>query len=79
MARLAGVEKEPSLLARIAFRLARRRLGRVPRPLRLHALSSSLLLGFGQMERAQEKSRRLPESLTSLGQIRVAMRVGCPF
>lgn len=79
MARVAGVEKNPSLLARIVFRLARRSVGRVPRPLRLHALSSSLLMGYGQMERAQEKSQRLPKSLTRLGQVRVAMRVGCPF
>lgn len=79
MARIIGVEERPSLLARIAFFLCRRELGRVTRPLRIHALASRLLVGYGQMEEAQRKSRRLPAALKRLGQVRVAMRVGCPF
>jgi hypothetical protein len=79
MARIAGVERGGSLLARIAFFLSRRRLGRVVRPLRIHALSSRLLFGYGQMEQAQLGMKRCPADLRSLASVRVAMRVGCPF
>jgi len=46
---------------------------------RLHALHSAVLFGYGQMELAQEKSKRVPADLKALGQVRVALRVGCPF
>lgn len=79
MARLKGVEDKPPLIARVAFLLARRSLGRVPRPLRIRALAPHLVAGFGQMERAEAKSRSVPPSLVKLAQVRVATRVGCPF
>ncbi len=78
MARIAGVDKG-GILARMAFFLTRRKLGRVIRPVRVHALHTRLLVGYGQMELAQEKASRLPESVKSLAHIRVAMRIGCPF
>lgn len=79
MARLTGVERGGGLLARLAFFLTRRRLGRVPRPLRIVALHPRLLMGYGQMELAQDKAASLPPALKKLAQVRVAMRVGCPF
>ncbi len=79
MARIAGVTRGGSLLARFTFFMTRRKVGRVIRPVRVHALDSRVLYGYGQMELAQEKARGVPAAVKSLAQIRVAMRVGCPF
>ncbi len=79
MSRIVGVTRSPSLLARLAFHLSRRRLGKIIQPLRVYALHTGLLLGYGQMERAQEKARRVPVPVKSLAQIRIAMLIGCPF
>ena len=79
MARIGGVQRGGSILARIAFFLCRRKVGKVILPVRVHALHPRLLYGYGQMEMAQEKANRVPDAPKSLGQILVAMRVGCPF
>lgn len=79
MARIEGVSRGGSLLARIAFFLTKRKVGRVVKPVRVHALHSGLLLGYGQMEQAQAKARRVSLAVKELAQIRTAMRVGCPF
>ena len=79
MSRIDGVTRGGSLFARIAFFLTRRKVGRVIKPVRVHALHTTVLLGYGQMELAQEKAKRLPAALKSLGQILVATRIGCPF
>jgi len=79
MARIDGVESGGSLLARVAFFLTRRKIGRVVKPVRIHALHTRLLSGYGQMELAQEKASLLPSGLKSLACVRVAQRIGCPF
>ena len=79
MSRIEGVKHGGSILARIAFLLCRRKVGRVVQPVRVHALHSRLLYGYGQMELAQDKASKVPVVVKSLAQIRVAMRVGCPF
>lgn len=79
MARIQGVERGGSLLARIAFILTRRKVGRVIRPVRIHALRSPLLMGYGRMETAQQRANRVPAALKTLGSIRIATRIGCPF
>ncbi len=79
MSRITGVNRGGTILARLAFFFTRRKVGRVIRPVRVHALHSRLLFGYGQMEMAQEKADKIPPALKSLAQIRVAMRVGCPF
>lgn len=79
MARIAGVEKGGSLIARIAFFMCQRKVGRVIRPVRVHALHTRLLMGYGQMEAAQEKAARVPRQLKCLAEVRVAMQIGCPF
>ena len=67
------------MFARLAFFMTRRKVGRVIRPVRVHALHTRLLTGYGQMEMAQEKARQVPVEIKSLAQVRVAMRIGCPF
>lgn len=78
MARLEGVQKG-GLLARLAFFLTRRKVGRVIQPVRVHALHSRLLLGYGQMEQAQEKARLVPAALKSLAGVFAAKQIDCPF
>ncbi len=79
MARINGVEKGGSVLARIAFFMTRKKVGRVIRPVRIHALHSRLLMRYGQMESAQMKAGKVPVAMKTLGSIRIAMRIGCPF
>ena len=79
MSWITGVNRGGTILARLAFFFTRRKVGRVIRPVRVHALHSRLLFGYGQMEMAQEKADKIPSELKLLAQIRVAMRVGCPF
>ena len=79
MSRISGVNRAGTILARIAFFFTRRRIGRVIRPVRVHALHSRLLWGYGQMEMAQDKADKVSPAVKSLAQIRVEMRIGCPF
>jgi hypothetical protein len=67
------------LLARLAFWISRRKTGKVVAPVRIHALRTPILYGYGQMELAQERANQVPAQLKSLGQIRIALRIGCPF
>ncbi|HEY3244654.1 MAG TPA: hypothetical protein VGM03_15035, partial [Phycisphaerae bacterium] len=71
--------KGGSALARLAFFLTRRKLGRVVKPVRIYALHSRLLRGYAQMELAQAAAQRVPGRIKSLASVRVALRVGCPF
>ena len=79
MARITGVEKPGPSFATLIFRAVRRRLGRIPRPIRIHALAPALLRGYAFMEAGQESAAGVPGRLKKLGQVRVATRIGCPF
>ena len=58
MARIDGVNKGCSLIARIVFFFAKRRVGKIPNPIRIMALNTPILRGHGLMEQAQEKRKR---------------------
>lgn len=79
MARLEGVTRGGGLLARVAFWLCKRKIGKVIQPVRIHALHSELLMGYGRMEQAQEKARSVDPRLKTLGGVLAAVRIGCPF
>lgn len=79
MARIPGLESPGFSLTALIFAAVKRRLGRVVRPVRIHALRSPLLRGYAFMEAGQEGADEVPKALKKLAQIRVAMRVGCPF
>ncbi|MFN7962744.1 MAG: hypothetical protein U0002_15855 [Thermoanaerobaculia bacterium] len=79
MARIPGITRGGSIVTRIAFFFSRKRVGKVVAPLRIHALSQPVLYGYGQMELALEKARRVPAGLKQLAQIRAAGKIGCPF
>ncbi|MDH3207137.1 MAG: hypothetical protein OEO79_11025 [Gemmatimonadota bacterium] len=79
MSRLEGVDRPGLSLTAVVFYFVRRTLGRVVRPIRIHALSPRSLRGYAMMEGAQEAAASVPRSIKKLGQVRVATRVGCPF
>ena len=66
-------------LASVIFAMVKRRLGHVPRPVRVHALNPASLRGYALMESAQESGRGVPVALRKLAQVRTASRIGCPF
>lgn len=79
MARLDGVQKPGLSMAGVVFSIVKRRLGRVVRPIRIHALSRKILAGYVAMERAHDVARSVPARTKKLAQIRTAARIGCPF
>jgi hypothetical protein len=79
MARIQGVERAPSFFAAAVFWFARRRLRRVPEPLRIQARHAKVFGGVVRMELALDKARLLPAALKTLVSIRTALRIGCPF
>ncbi len=80
MARIPGVEpKEAGLFTRIAYRMTKRRLGRVITPIKIMAHHPRLLRALAHMELGQEAAKTVPAQLKALVQVKVAMMVGCPF
>ncbi len=79
MARLEGVSNPGISMAGIVFYFVRRKLGRVVRPTRIHALNSTLLRGYAAMEGAQESGDSVAGDLKRLAQLRAATLVGCAF
>ncbi|MFN7974975.1 MAG: hypothetical protein U0166_21925 [Acidobacteriota bacterium] len=78
MARIAGAAAR-GLVARIAYWMTRRKVGRVVMPVQIHAHHPRLLNGYGMMEQAQLAAKRVPPALKSLAGVRVAGLIGCPF
>ena len=79
MARIEGITKGGSLFAQISFFFSKRKVGKVTIPLRIRALHSQLLKGYGLMELAQDKAKKVSGAIKILAQVRVATLIGCPF
>lgn len=79
MARIQGMERPRTLLARLAFFLSRRSYGRVITPARVYALDSGLLLAVGLMEEVQEGAKQTSAPIKQLARMLVAWRIGCPW
>jgi hypothetical protein len=79
VARVEGVQRPGLSFAGALFAIVKRKLGKVPTPLRITALNPTILRGYAFMESAQESARRLPKGIKVLAQLRVATRIGCPF
>lgn len=79
MARIAGISRSRTLIARLAFFLSRRSYGRVITPARVYALDSRLLLAVGLMEEVQEWAKQTIAPVKQLARMLVAWRVGCPW
>ncbi len=79
MARIVGVERRKTLVARLAFFLSRRSYGRVIAPARVYVLDSGLLLAVGLMEEVQEWAKQIHAPVKHLARMLVAWRIGCPW
>ena len=80
MARIQGLEaKEAGIIARIGYWIAKRKVGKVPIPITITAHHPRLLRAYGAMEMGQEAAKSVDFPLKMLAQIKVAMRIGCPF
>ncbi|MDQ4105706.1 MAG: carboxymuconolactone decarboxylase family protein [Actinomycetota bacterium] len=80
MARIRGVtDREAGRVARLAYRFSRSRFGEVAEPLTVTAHHPRLLLGYGALELAAERSKLVDGRLKELATIKVAAQVGCEF
>ena len=67
MARIEGIDgNRANLFTRLFYWLVRRKIGRVPEPLRITAHQPRLLAAFGGMEMAQEAMRSVDEVVKAL-------------
>ncbi len=80
MSRLQDVLRQrPGWFARLAFWATRRKLGRVPGPVRALTANPGLLAGMAAFETALDKADRAPARAKSLAELQTALLVGCPF
>ena len=80
MARIQGIDgKRANLFTRFFYWLVRRKIGRVPEPLRITAHQPRLLAALGGMEMAQEAVRSVDGVVKAIVQIKAAKMIGCPF
>jgi len=67
------------VMVRSFYGAVRRKIGRVPEPLRITAHQPRLLAAVGGMEMAQEAMRSLDPVIEALAGIKTATLIGCPF
>ena len=80
MARLKGVsDSDAGLVTKGVYWAARRRLGRVPEPLRIMALNPAVMFASGGFEIAMGRSGSLAQGLKDLASLKVSTLVGCVF
>lgn len=80
MSRIEGLPaNKAGLYARIAYWLTRRKTGRMLEPVAVTAHHPRLLRAMGAMEMGQAAAKSVDPALKALAEVKVAMRVGCPF
>jgi hypothetical protein len=80
VARIEGVsEKKAGVLARLAYRFAKRMFGKVPEPLTVAAHHPSIFQGYTAYEFFLGRARRVDARLKALAGLKAAALVGCPF
>jgi AhpD family alkylhydroperoxidase len=78
MARIAAPAK-PGVLARVAGWYSKRRFGKEMEPLAPYAHRPWLLVGYGGLETALERSQRLDSRLKLLAEMKAATLAGCEW
>ena len=73
----AGLFK--GLFARMAFRMSKRKVGKVVVPVKVLAHHPRILWGYGQMDEAVKNSGKVEAALLNLAHLRTAMLIGCVF
>jgi hypothetical protein len=66
-------------MTRAAFSYVKKRLSKVPTPMKVIARHPWIFRGYSAFEFALEKSRQVEPKLKSLASIKAATLVGCPF
>jgi hypothetical protein len=80
MARIEGVEpRRAGWLTRLAFWMARRRVGRLPEPMAVSARHPWVFRAYGAFEYGLDRARRVEGRLKALASLKAATLVGCPF
>jgi hypothetical protein len=80
MAWIRGVPKgKAGLFAQVVYRMARRRLGKVPEPMTVVAHHPRFFKGYVAFEWALDRSRLVETRLKALAQVKVATLIGCLF
>lgn len=80
MARIDAVTHEQAgPLTRLVFRVAERMTGKVPEPIAVQAHHPLLMNGHGAFELAFQRSRKLPEKLKTLAELKAAALAGCEW
>ena len=79
--RIVGVpDSSRNPLVRYAYRESRRRAGgQVADPMRVFAHNPGLMLGYGMLELATERTRLVPDRIKHLAMLRAAMLAGCEW
>lgn len=78
--RIRGIEPgEAGPMLKFIYWMVRRKLGRMIGPIKVQAHHFRLLRATSSMELGQEAARRVPKDLKTLGSIKIAQMVGCPF
>jgi len=78
-ARIDGVEKPGGPVVAYAYRESRRRLGRVPEPVKVSAHHPGLLFGYGMLELATERASRVDDRTKLLAVMKAAQLTGCEW
>ena len=80
MTRIEGLpESKAGLLARLAYRYGKKRLGKVPQPMTITAHHPWIFRGYAAYEFALERSQLVPHRVKALVSLTAATLVGCPF
>ena len=79
MALIKKTNKNNSLIAKITFFFAKRKVGKIPNPMRIMSINTPILLGYGLMELAQERAKKVSHQIKLLTDLRIATLIGCPF
>ncbi|MGH2956360.1 MAG: carboxymuconolactone decarboxylase family protein [Solirubrobacterales bacterium] len=79
MARIDAPER-PSLLTRLAWRIAKRQAGgKLPEPAWVMAHSPTLMHGYGGFELAFKRAKHAPQRLLALAELKAAALAGCEW
>jgi hypothetical protein len=80
MARIEGIgDNQANIFTRFVYWAIRRKIRRVPEPIRITAYQQRLLAALSGMELAQETMRTVDPVVKALVGIKTAMLIGCPF
>jgi hypothetical protein len=80
MARIEGIgDRQANAFTGFVYQAVKRKLGRVPEPLRIMAHQPRLLAAVSGMEMAQEGMRSVNPVIEALVGIKAAILIGCPF